>query len=105
MISLTPEQQVFASLIKFKDDKYYSDHPYILSHSILEDFHRCERKFHINRLLEGSYEKKTQSFHVRGSAYGVGIQVYLLTGDMDKALFATWLAYHPEVEDLERRPF
>jgi len=36
---------------------------------------------------------------VRGTAYGVGVQIYMWTGDMERAIYETWLAYDPEVED------
>lgn len=76
--------------------------PYRLSESTLNLFNACERKFQLIRMLNtGSSEYTSSPATVRGNALGAGVQMYLLTGDMDRALAAAWLAYWP---DLENRP-
>lgn len=70
-----------------------------LSNSSLELLVTCERLFQIERLLTGQrnvYEAPPLS---RGHSFGKGVQVYLLTRDMDKALYNAWLSYWPEMED------
>jgi len=85
---------------------YHSNNPHQLSYSLLGDFHECERKFQLNRLLQNPsiHGKEDMPWHIRGTAYGAGIQAYILTGDLDLAKFITWLAYSPELEDLDRVP-
>jgi len=70
-----------------------------LSNSANELMLRCERLFQIERLLVGARSKYDAAHFSRGHAWGKGVQVYLLTGDMEKALFHAWLAYWPEIED------
>jgi len=71
--------------------------PIRLSHSTLETLNNCERKFQLDKLLQGG--RKDESEHtVFGRAYGVGIAAYLVSQDSDRALFEAWLAYWPELE-------
>lgn len=70
-----------------------------LSHSTLEVLDTCERLYQIEFLLEGQRAPNEAAHFSRGHSFGKGVQVYLLTGDMDKALFAAWLAYYPQLED------
>jgi len=85
---------------------FHSDNPHQLSYSLLGDFHECERKFQLNRLLlnPSIHEREERSWHLRGTAYGAGVQTYILTGDLTLSKFITWLAYYPEIEDLDRVP-
>jgi hypothetical protein len=79
----------------------FTIHPYRLSDSAINTLLECERHFQIDRLLQnverGKFERSPET--VRGQAYGVGIQTYMLTGDMDQALFDAWQAYWPMLED------
>lgn len=83
----------------------HTDNPYELSHSILKDLPECERKFERNKMLKGTGRvDEDKAYHVRGNAYGAGVQAYLVTGDMDFALTVCWLSYYPEIEDVMRIP-
>lgn len=82
-------------------EKFTEIHPYTISYSILGQLHTCERKFQIERLLEQSNDRPP-SFPVplvRGHAFGIAIQHYIIHGDMDLAVAQLWLAYEPEVYD------
>jgi hypothetical protein len=72
--------------------------PIKLRHSNLDTLHTCKRKFQIEELMENSYARSDTVDTVFGTAYGVGIAVYFVTQDQDKALFEAWLAYKPELE-------
>lgn len=93
----------FSQLLK---KPYHSDNARQLSYSLLGDFHECERKFQLNRLLRNPSirGKSEMPWHIRGTAYGAGVQCYMLTGDIDLAAFVTWLSYYPQEEDLLRVP-
>lgn len=81
----------------------YTIHPYRLSDSTWDTLDLCERRFQLDRMIanldrdvavrQGSPEM------VRGSAYGVGVQSYMLHGDMDLALYEAWQAYWPMLEN------
>ena len=73
-----------------------------LSYSALSLFHTCERKFQLERLLEGAPEKRDYPATVLGKAYGEGIATYLSTGCAELSLFATYMAYTPVIEDNAR---
>lgn len=84
-------------------NKDYPDHPFRLSHSMLELLHTCERKFQLVRLLEGSTPSYTDTAStIRGKAFGAGVQYYLLTGNMDKAIYTLWTAYTPQMEEVPK---
>ncbi len=75
-------------------------HPYRLSESTLNLLLSCERKFELERLmLQVELYSEEHPAMIRGKAFGVGVQVYLLTGDIDLAIFKAWLEYWPEVEN------
>ena len=94
------------ALHDFLKKPFHSHNPHELSYSLLTNFHECERKFEINQLLVSHVPVPVEerSYFQRGTAYGAGVQAYLLTGDMDFSLLVCWLAYEPEVEDLHRVP-
>lgn len=73
-----------------------------LSISTLELFHTCERLYQLIELLQGDNERVTTPVHIFGQAWGVGVVRYLLTGDMDEAVYKAWLAYYPVLEDNQR---
>lgn len=73
-----------------------------LSHSALDLLNTCERKFQLDRLLATTVGQQDYSTTVFGRAYGAGMQTYLITQDINKAVFSLWLAYEPALED-ERR--
>lgn len=73
-----------------------------LSHSALDTFHTCERLFQLNRLLEGAPDKEDYPATVLGKAFGEGVTTYLLTQDVEKAIFNCWKAYWPILEDDKR---
>lgn len=70
-----------------------------LSHSAIGVLDTCERLYQIEHLLEGQRAPNESAPFSRGHSFGKGVQVYLLTGDMTKAIYAAWLAYWPELED------
>lgn len=75
-------------------------HPYRLSESTINLFLSCERKFELERLIRNiPLVEEEHPAMLRGKAFGVGVQTYLLTGDMDLASYHTWMEYWPEVED------
>ena len=61
-------------------------------------FRICERLYELERLIPGS-DKEESWFFSRGHSFGKGVQTYLLTQDMDKALYQAWLSYWPQLED------
>lgn len=71
--------------------------PIRLSDSTLNTVHSCERKFQLDKLLEGGTRDETEHT-VFGKAYGVGVACYFVTQDADRALFEAWYAYWPELE-------
>lgn len=71
-----------------------------LSHSAREVLAVCDRKFQIERLLtRDSGPKEEWPVFSRGHSFGKGVQVYLVTGNMDLALYHAWLDYWPELEN------
>lgn len=68
----------------------------------MDSFLTCERMFQLDRLLEGSPEKRDFPATVFGRAFGEGVSTYLLTQDIDQALWNSWLAYAPVLEDEKR---
>ena len=64
------------------------NHPNLkqLSHSSVVLAHSCPRKYQLTKIL---YKAKENSIHFDfGHAVGLGIQVYMITGSVDKAYFA-----------------
>lgn len=85
--------------------RQYEIHPYRLSEHTINTLNSCERKFQLNRLLKSSAPVWTEDSvpSVRGHAWGVAVQEYILHGNIDKALFTLWLNYHPEVYDERKK--
>lgn len=75
------------------------DPPLQISHSSIELFNTCERKYQLTKLLENSHVKEDAPHFSKGHAFGAMVQHYMLTGSEDQALFQAWLAYEPELED------
>lgn len=73
-----------------------------LSHSALKTFLVCERKFQLERLLEGEQTREDSSHTVYGKAFGVFVSSYLLSQDITKSLYDAWLAYFPIIEDASK---
>ena len=73
-----------------------------LSHSAMEGFLLCERKFQLDRLLVGAPAKEEYATTVFGKSFGVGVASYLIHQDADKALYEAWLAYFPVLEEKMR---
>ena len=71
-----------------------------LSHSALEEYLTCERKFELNRLLESHQGKRTNEHFAFGHAYEAGCTTYILTGSQDKAVWDAYLAYHGMEDDV-----
>lgn len=82
-----------------------SIHPYRLSEHALNILNTCERKFQLDRMLilPEMAERSDSPILIRGDAFGVGVQQYMLTGDMDWAIYKAWLAYYPEVYDEQKK--
>lgn len=81
----------------------YAIHPYRLSDSTMDTLNLCERRFHLDRMVANT-ERDVQARQgspetVRGHAFGVGVQSYMLHGDIDLALYETWQAYWPMLEN------
>lgn len=81
----------------------YTTHPYRLSDSTFDTLHACERRFQLDRMLINATVQAATSRGtpetVRGTAYGAGVQSYLIHGNMDRAIYDCWLAYTPMLED------
>lgn len=69
-----------------------------LSHSALEILNSCEQKFEIERFFIGSKAEETNPDFIFGKAYGAGFQEYLVTKDIDKAIWKIFLSFDPWVE-------
>lgn len=74
--------------------------PFIrLSHSTLETVQTCERKFQLEKLLQGPPPREESEHFSFGHAFGTFAAMYLLTGGAyEYCLFEGWLAYWPIVE-------
>lgn len=72
---------------------------YRLSDSALKLLHSCERKFQLERLLVGESKKEDTEHTVFGKAYGLGCAHYMVHQDMERAIYETFLAYYPVLED------
>jgi len=74
--------------------------PFIrLSHSTLETVQTCERKFQLEKLLEGAPPRQESEHFSFGHAYGTFGALYLLTGGAyEYSLYEGWLAYWPIIE-------
>ncbi len=71
-----------------------------LSHSALDVLHVCERKFQLDRLLVSELsEREEWPSTVFGRAYGEGVASYMTYQDPDLALFKTFMAYWPILEE------
>ena len=71
-----------------------------LSHSALDVLHVCERKFQLDRLLISELDVNEEwPSTVFGRAYGEGVASYMTHQDADLALFKTFLAYWPVLEE------
>lgn len=71
-----------------------------LSHSALEEYLTCERKFELNRLLESHQTKRTNEHFAFGHSYEAGCTTYILTGNQEKAIWDAYLAYHGIEDDI-----
>lgn len=72
--------------------------PLRLSHSSLSTLLVCERKFQLEKILKTDVARDETEHTSFGKAYGAGIATYLVTQDIDKALYQAWLAYWPQLE-------
>lgn len=70
-----------------------------LSHSSLNLLNSCERKFQLIKLLDNGMSKDESADLSFGTAYGVGCAHYLIHQDQEKAIFETWRAYNPVLEN------
>ena len=73
-----------------------------LSHSAFDSFHTCERKFQLDRLLVNSIPKQEYATTVFGKAFGAGVAEYMISQDVDKAIFTLYTSYWPVLEDEKR---
>lgn len=70
-----------------------------LSHSALDIYNRCERKYQLICWMPQDPEIAAQNVDLSfGKAVGSGFQKYMITGDLDAAIFETFMAYHPFIE-------
>ena len=79
-----------------------TQNPLRLSYSTLNLLTGCDRKLQLVKLLESNEADKEAPQFSFGHAFGDGVVEYLLTGDMDRALFTAWRAYEPDIEDFRR---
>lgn len=73
-----------------------------LSDSALKSLHNCERLYQLQRLLSSGSNKQDFPATVLGKAWGAGVAAYLVSGDLDEAIYKTWVSYHPKLEDEKR---
>lgn len=82
-------------------------HPYRLSEHAIQVLNTCERKFQLDRMLmPATYfdnDGESSPVLIRGTAFGAGVQDYLLHGDMEHACFVCWMEYYPEVYDEQKK--
>ena len=73
----------------------------LLSHSAIQLFRSCPRKFELDRLGKNFLDPNPSTIHTAfGSAVGVGIQKILETGSMDEAILEAFKAWDiPLYED------
>jgi hypothetical protein len=70
-----------------------------LSYSTLEGLlNLCERKFQMVKLLRGYDDKEDSVNFSWGHGWGAGVVHYLLTGNLDDAIYHAWQAYWPIIE-------
>lgn len=73
-----------------------------LSYSSLLTFHTCPRRFELNRLLpqqiDVEYDEDGNGHLDFGTVVGNGVQEYLVSGNMDKALFRALLDWKDNLE-------
>ncbi len=72
--------------------------PIRLSHSTLEVFDSCERKFQLEKLLITDSTREENEHTIFGKAFGVGVADYLVHQDSERALYLAWMEYFPEIE-------
>jgi len=73
-----------------------------LSHSALDTFNVCERKFQLDRLLVSDSTKQDYPATVLGKAFGAGVASYFVHQDKERAIYDTYMAYYPVEEDNKR---
>jgi len=71
-----------------------------LSHTAIDEYLTCERKFQLNRLLEGHSSKSTNEHFAFGHSYEAGCTEYLLSRNVDLSLWKAYLAYHGVEDDV-----
>ena len=72
--------------------------PIRLSHSSLDTLHSCERKWQLEKLLVDPSVREESEHTVFGRALGAGVATYMVTQDIEQAIYQLWLAYWPELE-------
>ena len=75
--------------------------PLRLSHSSLELLNSCERKFQLVKLLKGAEQEENEHLSF-GHAFGAGVASYAEHQDADRALYAAWIAYWPQIESQKK---
>lgn len=71
-----------------------------LSTSNLDVLLRCDREFQIDELLVGGQPaESTSAIFTFGHSWGEGIMEYLVTQDLDAAIYHAWRSYWPHLED------
>lgn len=71
-----------------------------LSHTAMEKFLECERKFQLDRLLESIRDPTASEHFAFGHAYEAGCVSYILNKDKDLAIWACYMAYFGMEGDL-----
>lgn len=90
--------------LSYKDtsDKSYNQlqsHVNVTSYSILQELHSCPRKYQLikARAASGGSQRPNVDF-AYGHAVGAGVQSWLITRDLDVALFNAFLAWNIPME-------
>lgn len=73
--------------------------PIRLSHSSLNLLNSCERKFQLIKLLNNDLSRDESADLSFGTAFGIGCAHYLVHQNQEQAIFETWKAYYPVLED------
>ncbi|CAN5950704.1 unnamed protein product [Sphagnum jensenii] len=71
----------------------------LLSHSGIQSFNSCARKFELTKLSQKPRIIEDEAGHLAfGTVVGNGVQEYLITGDLNKAIFRVFLDWKESID-------
>lgn len=73
-----------------------------LSHSTLETFHTCERKFQLERIYDAGREDLSPHLS-GGTIFGIGGASYLQHQDADRAIYEAYMAWNEDSPETDTR--